>query len=65
MYMVGLHVLNHWIKKRIVLALYKNMGQHSMEFKSSDFVVNWPNSGLISVPLLCDFVPVSGILMHI
>lgn len=53
-------------KKRIVLALYKNMGQCSMEFKSSGFRVNWPSSwSLISVPLLCDFVRVSGILMHI
>lgn len=52
-------------KKRIILVLYENMGPHSVEFKSSGFVVNWPNSSLISVPLLCDFVPVSVILMHI
>ena len=53
-------------KKRIVLALYKNMGQCSMEFKSSGFRVNWPSSwSLISVPLLCDFVRVSGVLLVI
>lgn len=41
------------------------MGQHGMEVKSSGLQLDGLSSYFISVTLLCDFVPISGILMQV